>query len=526
MNDSNQTQNPKKKLMGFLFSTFVGLIILFFGLSMVQVNAFASLYVTVSAPTFRNISTGTTISCTANQTAYLYLYVDGSMVKSGYGTYLSHTFTTANRIKKHTIMGSGWIEVNGYLEFDNDTKYTRLRFNLSDPDPVTDNKGSDIIRHPDSTTVWNAQYEILSDMSVTAYDPEDWINAIWDRLEDDDIAPWTGGSGWPADTTLASDYIGDGALNGYDCSAYSGFITGMARSVGLPARMWSIASLSPTGYGWMEHMIPEVFTPDLGWAIVDVGCPDNMRGNWESSLSDTQGSALRAKTDYDDVDGDSDENEKYVDHLTLIWDINSTSAKAWKSIDTGLPGGYYTPFSYYEVQVTAGRGTNVSSSTIHYTAHAMNSSYEKVWNKEIRTRDSSSSVDKYSTESSKINWSAFSGILKAEEYTYTYLRWVGYSALFWANGNGQFKIKLDRKVTAGHSSPQKMYAAVQSRNTDGTWARIGSSQSLTTSSTWSGVGTFTFSDLDPGKPYRIFLFYSDGWIADWNTTIYAKHISF
>jgi hypothetical protein len=200
--------------------------------------------------------------------------------------------------------------------------------------------------------------EVLDDsgkytITQISADPYKWAETIWDRLKNESVTIWTASGDWYTDIQLSSDYLDDGECDSQDyaCNDYATFFSGLARSVGIPSRVWSIVGHADAAYG-PEHMFAEVYIPDSGmesdWlamSIYNIDPPedeDTDRVNWEL------------------WNGDEDDKDHFrysiggyygiggpwrAYRITLIWDItyvanpSDVQEKAWKEDDNVVPSG-------------------------------------------------------------------------------------------------------------------------------------------------------------------------------------------
>ena len=287
------------------------------------------------------------------------IFVDGVCVKSGSNTRsVSISNYKFRYIKKLNIRAMA--EVDGMMRMK--TIVCRTRFHIDDPDSGRNNLGTDQLRNPSSTTVYDVQSKIIQDSGYgKVYTPSDWMNAIWTHLKDYDVAPYYENPDWYSDVEMANDYLDDGVLDNhyYQCSSYSAFITGLARSVGLPSRMWTMVQNWPAPYGEtgiidiFHHIIPEVYIGidaindnDNGWWPIDLGQAESTLGgidrtNWNTPTATFQ-TMVHAHTYI---------NYPYLYRVVLIWNIFDslpfTSHEQEKCYlfsggeDTEFPDGYW-----------------------------------------------------------------------------------------------------------------------------------------------------------------------------------------
>ncbi len=323
--------------------------------------------VTVSAPTFVYIDGGAiTVSVTANQVAYLLeLYVDGVKVKSGTNKIsLSYTFTP-NLIKKYTILGRGYFEQ--YVK--SDTKYTRVRYHITDPDSSTKNLLSDGYRAPNSGTVYDAQQRMIEQSSYSISDitqsSMNWALGIWEIMSDPTKIPHIGSYDWYSDVAIASDYLADNDLeaNIYACADFAVFISGMARAVGIPSRVWSLVYYDDVHEFYTEHMVCEVYCPNYynatsgEWLMMSIsGNLATHRVCWEDFYEGTE-----AQIDNFYAEMTAEDKGTYWETycITLIYDLtyqpvtSTIQEKCWFTIDYYEPSGTVkigtTDYSFYGI---------------------------------------------------------------------------------------------------------------------------------------------------------------------------------
>ena len=352
----------------------VGLILLvsFLIVTIIPINNMTSwtpVTLTVSTPTFQIMDEDFTISVSASDNCNLYLYLNGQLKASGINTdYVECTTAEISKIGKNTVAA---IAYEGFDIVGSDTEYTRGRFDISDPNSTQENLATDGYRHPDSLSVYDAMIEILDDSGLytitqISADPYKWAETIWDGLREEEITPWGNSDDWYTDIQLSSDYLDDGVCDSqtYACNDYATFFSGLARSVGIPSRVWSIVSTSTHGYD-TEHMFAEVYIEDSGmdsdWLAmsifgnVDPDTSGSSRVNWElwnGNEADKEHFRLA-------IGGHKDGGDWIAYTITLIWDITYVAnpsdyqEKAWETIDNVVPDGNLkiaTTSSYYGIE--------------------------------------------------------------------------------------------------------------------------------------------------------------------------------
>ena len=345
----------------------------FFIVGIIPINNMSSwtpVTVIVSTPTFQKMDEDFTISATASDNCNLYLYLDGELKASGTDVdYVECTTAEISTIGKHTVAA---VAYEGFNIIGSDTEYTRGRFDISDPNSTQENLDTDGYRHPNSLTVYDAMIEILDNqgnytIAQISDDPYKWAEAIWEVLKDEDVTNWTASSDWYTDIQLSSDYLDDGICNsqGYACNDYATFFSGLARSVGIPSRLWSIVAPYEANYSPM-HMFAEVYIPDSGmdsdWLAMSIF--DNVPPEEEYSY----------RVNWVLWNGDSEDKDQFryaiggyygsggpwrAYTITLIWDItyvgnpSDYQEKAWKDEDAVVPDGNLTistTSSYYGIE--------------------------------------------------------------------------------------------------------------------------------------------------------------------------------
>lgn len=352
----------------------VGLILLvsFMIVAIIPINNMTSwtpVTLTVSTPTFQILNDNFEISVSASDNCNLYLYLDGQLKASGINTdYVEYETAQISKIGKHTVAA---IAYEGFDIVGSDTEYTRGRFDITDPISAQENLATDGYRHPNSLSVYDAMMEVLEDsgkytITQISADPYKWAETIWDRLKEEEYTNWTASNDWYTDIQLSSDYLDDGICNsqGYACNDYATFFSGLARSVGIPSRVWSIVSTSTHGYD-TEHMFAEVYIEDSGmdsdWLAmsiflnVDPDTSGTSRVNWELWNEDEAG-----KDQFRLAIGGHEDGEDWIAYtITLIWDItyeanpSNYQEKAWVNIDAVVPDGNLTiatSSSYYGIE--------------------------------------------------------------------------------------------------------------------------------------------------------------------------------
>jgi len=362
--------NLKTKRVLLLVS--VSFVILSTTIPIQMTRSLGSVDVNIGCNDFQKISKNFTITVTTDETCDIILYLDNSLIDSKFNTQ-SLVCNDANipTIGYHVIK----VVIFQFWNYLGQvTKTIRGRYNIAQ---YTEDKyrGADGYHHPDVKRVYDCQMHILQDSSLSynlqtiSSDSQEWVDRIWQVLRDKDVTPWINSNDWHTDLEIANDYWDDSICNSnpYACNDYAVFISGLARSVGLPTRIWSIVGTSETFY--QTHMWAEVFvsTSEInnGWLAMSIylnsqwDVPGSARVNWETWVDpDT-------KKDFQYAIGGYDHNLPSMEchWLTQIWDIDYVNygtgeqKKAWKySPNHALPVGYYklpTSSSYYGITPSA-----------------------------------------------------------------------------------------------------------------------------------------------------------------------------
>jgi hypothetical protein len=287
---------------------------------------------------------------------------------TGYYTVSGTTqYTTTTAVLTYQI--TGWdTQVKTYTALYTGVSYKRnidldraVYFNINDPFTTTKNEATDQFRHPNSLTVYKASVQILIAAGRTLSEvdtPQKWMEAIWDRLSSYTIAPYNSNPNWYTDIYMSEDYLNNGKLDGiaYECSCYSVFIAGLARSVGLPSRMWSIVYKTQQGAAephYYEHMLTEVYVGtssiNNGWWAIDLGHTiSDGRVNWEDWISNPNEFRTTIGAVYDTTALRWELNQALV-----IYDIYDSlpfeggyQEKAWVTTDQADPS-IWVPADYY-----------------------------------------------------------------------------------------------------------------------------------------------------------------------------------
>ena len=334
------------------------------------IKGWGSVNINISYNKFEEINNDFTITVTTDQTCDIFLYLDNSAIEYKFST-KSLTCDDA----RITTIGYHQIKVIVFQFWNiagEATKTIRGRYNIVQYSQDK-YREADGYHHPDSTTVYDCQMQILQDSSypynlqTISSNPQEWVDRIWEVLRDKYVTIWTGSNDWHTDVEIANDYLDDKVCdnNPYACNDYAVFISGLARSVGLPTRIWSIVAHADTGYQ-PAHMWTEVFVSTSsingGWLAMSIYLNDqwdepySSRVNWE-----TWNNPSTRKT-FQLAIGGYDRNLPSMEcrWLTQIWDIDYVTygtgeqKKAWKnSPNHALPIGFYklpTSSSYYGIK--------------------------------------------------------------------------------------------------------------------------------------------------------------------------------
>lgn len=349
----SQNYQMNKLLSRGLFGLILLIVISSTVVSCQQTKAWPSFKVTLMAPTFVKIGHDFTISASTNQKAdMIELYVGSELKGRAYNTYSISATVSVDTIGKHTIRAYAY--KGDVICFDRE--YSRARFDCSDPDD-SDNLATDGYRHPNSITVYDAQIKLIQESTYSLGDVSEskieWAEAIWEILADSQVAPWGNSNDWYTDIEMAEDYLDNNKLDShtYACADYAVFISGLARAVGLPSRIWSIIGLD----GFPEHMIAEVYITGSNindnWLAMSI---DSSRVNWETWADEDTKDTFRYA-----VGGFKNQDGKWIaDHITKIWDIDyipnpsNEQQKAWETIDDEYPNQYYraiSPSDFYGI---------------------------------------------------------------------------------------------------------------------------------------------------------------------------------
>ncbi|MFX0094626.1 MAG: transglutaminase domain-containing protein [Candidatus Hodarchaeota archaeon] len=348
----------------------IGLIIIALG-PLQQTQASWPISVSVNAPEYGPVITTFPVSATTNKLAdSIKLYVDGVLKKTVYNTY-SLTYNvqldSADLGDSIQIKAIAFAEDPG-PELDIDIKYTIAGpwFDVADPSPWSNNLGTDTLRHPSNPIVYKAQMTILEDSGYDWWNgitKQMWMDIIWSRVRNPYFAPWTSSVSWHSDVEIAEDYLTDGYIDGptgygYDCSNYAVFISGMARSVGLPARIWSIVGISNPSED--KHMISEIYVgmgTNNGWWPMSIVTQDmEFRVNWDTW--ETSPNSFREKIYASKIGSDPWK----VKFGTIIWGMTDKTQLAWNNDSNDLPPSYWTPSEsedFYDIEVETGHGANI-----------------------------------------------------------------------------------------------------------------------------------------------------------------------
>lgn len=329
------TQKTKRKKMKLLFTFFVVVFFGFVSILPLQVSGiwYGSLTLSVSAPTFSDVSRPITVKATTNIYSYIKIYVDGDLKKTGWGTSLLYTFTAVSYLKKYKID----VTATSYEYFPpqtvSRTRYTRLQFDPGATSQDADlwyDRAQDYARSPGSTKVWDVAMEIMefSWGSTPVNAPETAIEGILNFAEDyltyfysDDSDSLTAAevanlfNGFDGST----DDVNTFPLSRYlDCSDMAAFISGVAISIGISSR---IVSLSDYGaeddtriMNNYQHMFAELYGithgNNNGWFLIDPA-----RSNHQVFSSYTP--VTTVKSSYANTDGN-------VERLWIIWGMTSS----------------------------------------------------------------------------------------------------------------------------------------------------------------------------------------------------------
>lgn len=294
---------------------FICICIIFLVIPIYSSSAISS--VSLSAPAFANV--GSTISITASTSAsteYIYIYVNGVNIKSCYSTnYCSTSYTVSSSITKYTISASAW-------QYSGRTVYTRLRFPIpGGSDSVFGiafstwyaNAG-DYARSPDSASVWDVTYKILTTYGGTT-SISNAISAISSFAFNLDDHWASDSNSLTAAETASHISTSDLSISGtFDCSDMAAFLSGTGIVLGIPTRM---ISLSDHWAGQIDHNYQHMFTEfygksygnNNGWYLIDPGHPGV-----------TYTSATSSSTIVMDYTG----NDGSADRFWFIWGMTST----------------------------------------------------------------------------------------------------------------------------------------------------------------------------------------------------------
>jgi len=356
------------KTKKIIFLTAIIFLILSIAIPAQIIRGWGLVDISISCNDFVKINNDFTITVTTDQTCDIILYLDGSIIDIKFST-----TTLICDDATITTIGYHEIEVIVFRFFSfagQEFRTIRGRYNVAQY-TQTKYRGGDGYHHPDSKRVYDCQMQILQasskpyNLQTISSNPQEWVDRIWEVLRDKDVTIWSNSNNWHTDLEIANDYWDDQVCddNPYACNDYAVFISGLARSVGLPTRIWSIVSVQATNYA--EHMWAEVFVStssiNNGWLAMSIYLntqwdePYSSRVNWE-----TWDDLSTRKTFQLSIGGFEIGSSMECRWLTQIWDIDYVTygtgeqKKAWKnSPNHALPIGYYklpTSSSYYGIK--------------------------------------------------------------------------------------------------------------------------------------------------------------------------------
>lgn len=312
--------------------------------------------VSITVPSWTKTTYWNQLPVTCSKTAdRIDLYLDGVLKGSAYNTRTTTFGLRIYTIGKHQVSA---VAYSGY-EFGVDSEYTRVRFDITEPldDRFSENLATDGYRHPNSVTVFDTQIRMIEQssksISQVSSNPLIWAEAIWEIMSDSIKIPWDNSNDWYTDIEMSNDYLTDNDLepNKYACADFAVFISGLARSVGIPSRIWSLTGLDYT----YAHMIAEVYIPGYNtngeWLPMSISGNLNInRVNWEDYYEGNvaQQDNFRIEMGAREVWDTGFHEYRWKNWwIRMIWDITYISnsdptvhqEKAWYDIDTAIPNG-------------------------------------------------------------------------------------------------------------------------------------------------------------------------------------------
>jgi hypothetical protein len=147
-----------------------------------------------------------------------------------------------------------------------------------------------------------------------------------------------------------------------------------------------------------------------------------------------------------------------------------------------------------------------------------------LWKKEVRTRNQFYSVDIFNNWHTNILWNVNSDFIKVSEETAVFEIHFGVSTSFIANSTS-INFQLTGKSSGNHPDVIRFGVGLYKINPDFSWYLESISGFKSRPTDWISE-TFEFSNLTIGRYYRLFIFTSDGSVANWNQAIYLKNFKF
>ena len=285
--------------------------------------------VSLSVPNFANTNSSVTVSASTRASAeYIYIYVNGVKVQSCYSTAsCSYTFSTSGSISKYTITASAF-------QYASTTNYIRLRFPVpSGSDSVFGiaystwySNARDFARSPDSATLWERAYKILSMINQGSglQNPSNAISAI-NTYAQSYLLPYYASDIDSLTAEQSANYIDANTLipsRTFECSDLAAYLSGLGEVLGIPSRMTSVTVYYGYPYPGYQHMFAELYgksaqsdngVSNNGWFLIDPGHPNSV---FYISFTDTN----TVKASY-----------SYISHAYRFWIIWGSTSANWGS---------------------------------------------------------------------------------------------------------------------------------------------------------------------------------------------------